>query len=186
MMMQDYVKEAFAKGECAIGRFWGQTHVYVPPSIAAYVCNSRLEALAAQVFSQKRLDRHQCSDVYRDEELCLLDLPSVLDPGGKGHPEWDLPQKLVQLILKDAQERQDLEDTIYDAFQKSAHEEITKAFSKYIKLISDDDSKLHVGDRVLSWQNLSEEVRNKTTLGMNYLKATIEGIEEKYKERHTS
>ncbi|MBI4450681.1 hypothetical protein HY642_01785 [Candidatus Woesearchaeota archaeon] len=175
--MQDYVKEAFDKGECAVGRFWGQTHIYLPPAIAQYVCDSRLKRLAAQVFSQERLNKHGFKDIYRDEECCFLDLPSVLNPDGKGHhPEYDLPQRLAQLILKDAAERQKLEDIIYHASQQYSHEELTGAFSEYMKLISDDTYQLLVGSRVLHWQDVVEEVKQKTHFGMQYLKAVRDGI----------
>ena len=55
-MLQDYVEKAFAKDRCAIGRFWGQTYIWIPSTLAKKIDDSKLSTLVKEFFNPEKVD----------------------------------------------------------------------------------------------------------------------------------
>jgi hypothetical protein len=101
--MADYVGVAdmeriVARGECAVGRFRGQTLLYIPIEIAERLGNETLTRLAAEVFSQEKLDRFGFT-IFRTNSYCQLELPPVLNVPCQETADFDLPDTLAEKIV---------------------------------------------------------------------------------------
>jgi hypothetical protein len=93
-----YVEEAFERGECAIGRFWGQTHFYVPQYVAEKVGEERIMQFAADIFTKERLDKFR-TKINQGPGYISMELPSVLDSNQEANPEIHLPDNLAKKIM---------------------------------------------------------------------------------------
>ncbi len=103
--LQKCAEEKISKGECWIGRYWGQTRICIPPQIGYKIGAERLQALAEEVFTKGDLE----SDInllYFHPDCIHLELPPVIDyPGGEAQKEtekYKRPDRLVELIMQEA------------------------------------------------------------------------------------
>ena len=85
------------RGECAVGRFWGQSVLYVPRDIASHVGEKTIFALAIKLFGKQRLEEFGCSKSSTPAYYCI-ELPSVLTVGTESHHP-DLMDTLVEKIM---------------------------------------------------------------------------------------
>ncbi len=116
-MLQDYVEKAFAKDRCAIGRFWGQTYIWIPATLAAKVDDSKLSDLVKEFITPEKFEEiiTQNRLIYRDGEQgwAQLHLPCVMNmdvinnkqkyqglPIRKIHPDYHLPNRLIKKLVE--------------------------------------------------------------------------------------
>jgi len=88
-----YAEESFSKGRCSIGRFRGQTLIYVPRDIEKKLGRQCIEELAEGVFGKKTLDDFFAS-YYLFRDCVQLEL----------HRPWNI------LILRDITDLNSLSD----------------------------------------------------------------------------
>ena len=100
--LQKCAEEKINKGECWIGRYWGQTRIYIPPEIGHSIGTERLQALAEEVFTKSDLE----SDInllYFHPDCVHLELPPVIEypEVQKETEKYKRPNRLVELIMQE-------------------------------------------------------------------------------------
>ncbi|MEK6863629.1 MAG: hypothetical protein AABW53_02940 [Nanoarchaeota archaeon] len=93
-MLHIYVGAAFVEGKCAIGRFYGQTHFYIPSDIVQRIGAENIQEVAKEVFGEKQLKDFGWTQ-FRTHEYYFLELPGVLP-----RRENDLADTLAERIME--------------------------------------------------------------------------------------
>ena len=79
-----------------------------------------------------------------------------------------------------------MDDTIdaklKDAILHGTDEQVVDACEAYMKQHDDKNARIALGDRTLTWQDVIEEMRKKTSFGVSYLRA----LKESYQERESA
>ena len=79
-----------------------------------------------------------------------------------------------------------MDDTIdaklKDAILHGTDEQVVDACEAYMTQLGDKNGRLALGDRTLTWQDVIEEMRKKTSFGVSYLQA----LKESYQERESA
>ncbi len=93
--------EKIAQGENSAERFYGQTYIYIPASLADALGRFALTKIVLQHFSKERLREHNWRIVkgeYQRISFYMLDLPSVLRYEKTEQPDFAVPDSLSQKI----------------------------------------------------------------------------------------
>ena len=99
----DWAREELAEGRCAIGRFWGQTVIYVPAPLCDRLDDATIYRLAEDVFTKERMERFRMSSIFRSKTYCEFEVPTSLEPGyqnQQNNPAYRKPDELVAKIME--------------------------------------------------------------------------------------
>jgi hypothetical protein len=101
--------EALYRGDCGAERFLRQTVVYLPSEVVDSLGDNQLRELAVTVFGTIRLGKgYKLSGEVNFDGLSfhVMVLPSVLnqarliDRRVVNHPDWNLPDRLIEHIME--------------------------------------------------------------------------------------
>ena len=99
----DWAKEELAQGRCAIGRFHGQTIIYVPAPLCERLDFETIQRLAVELYSKEIIDDFGMGGIYKTRSYCQFEVPTALNPDYKRqeeNPDYRKPDELVEKILK--------------------------------------------------------------------------------------
>ena len=102
----NWASEELTKGKCAIGRFRGQTCIYVPAPLSDRLDAETVYRLAAEIFTEEKMDEFKMRgtyDIYKTEHYCQFEVPTSLNWEYNGrqeeNPDYRKPDELVKKIL---------------------------------------------------------------------------------------
>jgi len=75
----DYARENLRKGLCAVGKFRGQTALFVPRPTTGRLTIGKIRAMAEEVYTKKTLDEFRISE-YECCTYFMLELPPIEGP----------------------------------------------------------------------------------------------------------
>ncbi len=105
--VHDWAKEALSNGKCVIGRFWGQTCIYVPSPFCDRLDEGTVYRLAVEVFTKESIDGFVMGGIfrgsYKGKNYCTFEVPTSLNPAynqnQKDNPDYCKPDTLVEKIM---------------------------------------------------------------------------------------
>jgi hypothetical protein len=101
----NWASEELTKGKCAIGRFRGQTCIYVPAPLSDRLDAETVYMLAAEIFTEEKMDEFKMRGVYhiyKTETYCQFEVPTSLNRDyarQEENPDYRKPDELVKKIM---------------------------------------------------------------------------------------
>lgn len=101
-MLPKWAQEELRQGRCAIGRFRGQTHIYIPAHLCERLDDDTIRRLAVEVYSQEAIEAFVMGPIGRKRTYYMFEVPPSFNPEYKDqqdNPKYSQPNELVNRII---------------------------------------------------------------------------------------